>query len=601
MGANRSHGGRPPWPRHRIRPKPGRKARHPGSREAWREGRRIRKRTVASLSRRPPHVVEGFRAVLKGAGAVRDVGDLMRVERSLPHGHAAAVLGTARDLGLERILHRAGGRGRDLALAAVVARVPWPDSRLATARRLSPETATGSLGALPGLGEVAGNEVPDMLDWLPRRQPWIERSLASRHLEDGTLILYDVSSICLEGSKRPLAAFGHDRDGRKGRRQTVFGLPCASDGCPVAVEVFPGNASDPSTVARQADRIRRRFGIGRVAPAGDRGMLATARIREDLEPAGLDWIPALKTVDIRRLLREGPDGAPAPLVPEALVPDAVAEVTGPDFPGERLTVCLNPRLRQERARKREDPLRATEEALAGIAASVRSGRPKGREAIGRRVGRDVNRRKAGRHLEVDVTDDGIAWRRREDRIAAEARLDGVCVIRTSLDAASMGAAEAVEAYKGLAGVERAFRNARTDLRIRPVHVHSPDHVRAHVFMCMLALHVERHMRRRLAPMPFEDDDREAARARRGSPVERAEVSERAKARANTKRTPDGLPVHSLRTLLDDLSGMALNQLRLPGHGDSLLTVVTTPAPVRERAFGLLGVKPDRNVPMRMTG
>ena len=570
-------------------------------REAWREGKRIRKRTVANLSKFPPEVVEGFRAVLKGAVAVRDVGDLLQVERSLLHGHVAAVLGTARDLGLERILHRTRGRERDLALAAVVARVLSPDSKLATARRLSPETATSSLGALLGLGPVAGNEVLDMLDWLLKRQPWIERSLANRHLEDGTLILYDVSSSYLEGSKCTLAAFGHNRDGKKGKRQIVFGMLCAAGGCPVAVEVFPGNASDPSTVARQVNRIRRCFGIGRVALVGDRGMLTTARIREDLEPAGLDWISALKTSDIRKLLREGADGAPAPLVPEALVPDAVAEVTGPDFPGERLMVCLNPRLRQERRRKREDLLKATEEALHGIAASVRSGRLKGREAIDRRVGRDVNRRKVGKHLEVDVTDDGIAWRRRKDRIAAEARLDGVYVVRTSLDAASMGAAEAVEAYKGLAGVERAFRNAKSDLRIRPVYVYSPDHVRAHVFMCMLALHVEWHMRRRLAPMLFEDDDREGARARRSSPVEKAEVSESAKAKADTKLTPDGLPVHSFRTLLDDLSAMALNQLRLPGHGESLLTVVTTPTRVQKRAFELLGVKPDQNVPIRMTG
>ncbi len=571
-------------------------------REAWREGRRIRKRTVANLSKLPPEIVEGFRAVLKGAVAVGDIGELMQVERSLLHGHVAAVLGTVRGLGLERMLHRTRSRERDLALAAVVARVLSPDSKLATARRLSPETATSSLGALLGLGPVTGNEMLDMLDWLLARQPWIERSLANRHLKGGnTLILYDVSSSYLEGSKCTLAAFGHSRDGKRGKRQIVFGLLCAADGCPVAVEVFPGNAGDPSTVAGQVDKVRKRFGIGRVALAGDRGMLTTARIREDLEPAGLDWISALKTSDIRKLLRAGAGGAPAPLAPEALVPDAVAEVTGPDFPGERLMVCLNPRLREERRRKREELLKATEEALEAIAASVRSGRLKGREAIDRRVGRDANRRKVGKHFEIDVTDGGISWRRREARIAAEARLDGVYVVRTSLDSASLGPEAAVEAYKGLAGVERAFRNAKSDLRIRPVYVYSPDHVRAHVFLCMLALHVEWHMRRRLAPLLFEDDDREGARAQRNSPVEKAEVSERAKAKAADKRTPDGLPVHSFRTLLDDLSGMALNQLRLPSHDETLLCVVTAPTPVQKRAFQLLGVKPDQNVPIRLTG
>ena len=564
-------------------------------RQAWREGKRIRKKTVANLSKFPPEIVEGFREVLKGAVAVRDVGELMQVERSLLHGHVAAVLGTARDLGLERMLHRTRSRERQLALAAVVSRVLSPDSKLATARRLSPETATSSLGALLGLGPVDGNEVLDMLDWLLKRQPWIERSLANRCLKDGTLVLYDVSSSYLEGTCCPLAAFGHNRDGKKGKRQIVFGMLCAADGCPVAVEVFPGNAADPSTVASQVNKIRKRFGIDRVALVGDRGMLTAARIREDLEPAGIDWISALKTQDIRKLLKDGADGAPAPLEPGAQFPDAVAEVAGPDFPGERLMVCLNPRLRLERARKRADLLQATEEALARIARSVRSGRLKGRESIDRRVGRDIDRRKVGKHIEVDVTDDGISWRRRQDRIDAEARLDGVYVIRTSLDSASMGAAEAVEAYNSLASVERAFRNAKSDLRIRPVYVYSPDHVRAHVFLCLLALHVEWHMRRRLAPLLFEDDDRAGALAQRNSPVETARRKDAA------MRAADDLPAHSFRTLLDDLSGMALNQLRLPSHGVSLLSVVTKPTPVQKRAFQLLGVDPGHNVPKWLTG
>ncbi|MYG27663.1 MAG: IS1634 family transposase, partial [Boseongicola sp. SB0677_bin_26] len=478
-------------------------------REAWREGKRIRRRTVANLSKMPPALVDAIRAALDGGVVFPSLDSAVAIRRSRPHGHVAAVLGTLRALGLVRVLGRKANRMRDLAVAAVVARIVDPASKLATARALDPETASTSLGAVLGLGPVTGNEMLDMLDWLLARQPWIERSLANRHLKGGnTLILYDVSSSYLEGRKCPLAAFGHNRDGKRGKMQVTCGLLCAADGCPVAVEVFPGNTSDPATVASQVDRVRKRFGIGRVAFVGDRGMLTTARIREDLEPAGLDWISALKTSDIRKLLREGADGAPAPLVPEALVPDAVAEVTGPDFPGERLMVCLNPRLREERARKREDLLKATEEALEAIAASVRSGRLKGREAIDRRVGRDANRRKVGKHFEIDVTDGGISWRRREGRIAAEARLDGVYVIRTSLDSASLGPEAAVEAYKSLASVERAFLTMKASrLRIRPVHVYSEDHVRAHVFLCMLACHVEWHMRRRLAPILFEDDDR----------------------------------------------------------------------------------------------
>ena len=571
-------------------------------RKTWCEGRRVRHKTVANLSGLDPAVVDGFRAVLRGGLVLDDPRKAFAIRRSLPHGHVAAVLGTMRRLGFRRLIGRRKERSRDLALAAVAARIIDPASKLATARALDPETASTSLGTLLGLGPVTGNEMLDMLDWLLARQPWIERSLANRHLKGGnTLILYDVSSSYLEGRCCPLAAFGHNRDGKRGKMQVTYGLLCAADGCPVAVEVFAGNAGDPSTVASQVDKVRSRFGIGRVALVGDRGMLTTARIREDLEPAGLDWISALKTSDIRKLLREGADGAPAPLEPEALVPDAVAEVTGPDFPGERLMVCLNPRLREERRRKREDLLKATEEALDAIAASVRSGRLKGREAIDRRVGRDANRRKVGKHFEIDVTDGGISWRRREGRIAAEARLDGVYVIRTSLDSASLGPAAAVEAYKGLARVERAFLTMKASrLRIRPVHVWSEDHVRAHVFLCMLAYHVEWHMRRDLAPILFEDDDREGARAQRSSPVEPARVSESARAKAADKRTPDGLPVHSLTTLLADLATLTLNHASLPGRPDSRFLLASEPTELQKRAFELLGMDPDRDAYISVT-
>ena len=568
-------------------------------REAWREGKRIRRRTVANLSKMPPALVDAIRAALDGGVVFPSLDAAVAIRRSRPHGHVAAVLGTLRSLGLVRVLGRKAGRMRDLAVAAIVARVVDPASKLATARALDPETASTSLGTLLGLGPVTGNEMLDMLDWLLARQPWIERSLANRHLKGGnTLILYDVSSSYLEGRKCPLAAFGHNRDGKRGKMQVTYGLLCAADGCPVAVEVFAGNAGDPSTVASQVDKVRSRFGIGRMALVGDRGMLTTARIREDLEPSGLDWISALKTGDIRKLLKAGADGAPAPLEPEALVPDAVAEVTGPDFPGERLMVCLNPRLRQERRRKREELLKATEEALEAIAASVRAGRLKGREAIDRRVGRDANRRKVGKHFEIDVTDGGISWRRREARIAAEARLDGVYVIRTSLDSASLGPAAAVEAYKGLARVERAFLTMKASrLRIRPVHVWSEDHVRAHVFLCMLAYHVEWHMRRDLAPILFEDDDREGARAQRNSPVEPARVSESARAKAADKRTPDGLPVHGFTTLLADLATLTLNEVTLPGSPDHAFPLLATPTELQRRAFELLEIDPARDVAM----
>ena len=569
-------------------------------RETWREGKRIRRRTVANLSRLPRFLIDAIDAMLQGGVVFTRLQDAVTIRRAWPHGHAAAVLGVCRKLGMRRILHRSPGRMRDLALAAIVARTVEPGSKLACARALSPDTASSSLGALLNLGPVDGNEMLALLDWLLARQPGIETSLANRHLADGTLVLYDVTSTRLEGRCCPLAAFGHSRDGRKDKMQITFGLLCSRDGCPVAVEVFPGNTGDPATVSAQVAKLRSRFGIARVAVAGDRGMLTTARIRDDLEPAGLDWISALKTSDVRKLLKRAPDGGEAPLRPSRLVPDAVAEVSSPDFPGERLMVCLNPRLRAERGRKREDLLRATERRLEGIAESVRRGRPglRGRDRINRRLGRDLDRFKVGKHFDVEVADDGIAWRRNEGRVAAEAALDGVYAVRTSLGPDEIGADEAVEAYKCLSKVERAFRSMKTvSLEVRPVYVYTADHVRAHVFLCMLAYHVEWHLRRALAPLLFEDGDREGARAKRSSPVQEAEVSDSAGARARTRKTPDGFPVHSLKTLLADLATLTLNDVELPATPNHEFRLLSQPTPLQQRAFELLEVDPARDVAM----
>ena len=579
-------------------------------RQAWRDGQRIRKKTLANLSKLPPEVVDGFRTVLKGGLAVQDPSDLLRVERSWAHGHVAAVLGSCRSLGLERILHRRRSRERDLALAAIVARVLAPDSKLATARRLSPDTADSSLGALLGLGPVSGNEMLALLDWLLARQRWIETSLANRHLQDATLILYDVSCSYLEGRLCPLAACGYNRDGKQGKQQIVCGLLCAADGCPLAVEVFPGNTADPTTVGPQVERIRTRFGIARITLVGDRGMLTTARLREDLQPAGLDWISALKNQSVRTLLKrpkplpgQDPDAVQAPLRPGELVPDQVAEIRSPDYPGERLLVCLNPRLRAERARKREELLQATERILEGIAAQLRRGREplRGRDAIHRRLGRELNRKKVGKHFEIVVGDGELGWSRKPERIAAEAQLDGIYIVRTSLEEEALGAEAAVQAYKSLAGVERAFRTSKDHLRIRPIHVYSEDHVRGHVFLCMLAYYVEWHMRQRLAPLLFQDDDPAAARARRDTPVEPAEVSERAQRKADTKTTPEGFPVHSFPTLLGDLANLVLNRVSLPTQAKTAITIATEPTPLQRRAFDLLGVDPTQTVSITVTG
>ena len=577
-------------------------------REAKREGKRIRRTTLANLSKLPPEIVDGIRALLKGGQVYRPLDESLSIRRALPHGHVAALLGLGRKLGLQRLLHRKRSRSRDLALAAIVARVLHPASKLATARALSPQTATSSLGPLLDLGRVRGNEMLAMLDWLLRRQVWIEKSLARRHLEGRTLLLYDVSSSYLEGRCCSLAAFGHSRDGKRGKRQIVFGVLCAGDGCPLAVEVFPGNTGNPTTVAAQVKKIQGRFGIESIAWVGDRGMLTTARLREDLSPAGLAWISALRTDAIRKLIRPpkagGKGEAPAPLRPGELVPDGIAEILSPDFPGERLLVCLNPRLRQERARKREDLLCATEKILETIASAVRSptGRLRGREAINRRVGRDVSRKKVDKHFLIEVTDEDIRWSRRQEKIDAEAQLDGIYVIRTSLEASAIGAGEAVEAYQSLAQVERAFRSLKTtQLALRPIFVYTEDHVRGHVFLCLLAYYLEWHLRRRLAPLLFEEEDWAGARASRNSPVEKAQVSERTKAKAARKQTAEGLPVHSLRTLLADLSTLTLNQVTLPDAPDHPFPMFAKPTPLQAKAFDLLGVDPTRFVASKLAG
>ena len=570
-------------------------------RQSWREGKKIRHKTIANLSKLPPALVDRIRTVVKGGIALRSLDEAISLRRALPHGHVAAVLGICRQLGMDRLLHRQPGRQRDLALGALIARVLAPDSKLATARRLSPETADTSLGPLLGLGPVTGNEMLNMLDWLLPRQRWIEKSLARRHLSGGTLILYDVTSSYLEGRCCPLAAFGYNRDGKKGKKQIVFGLLCAADGCPVAVEVFAGNTGDPRTVGGQVEKIRSRFGIEHVALVGDRGMITTARIREDLRPNGLDWISALTTKGIRQLLQVAEGASSAPLQPGELVPDAVADIVSPAFPGERLLVCLNPRLREERARKREDLLCATEDLLEKIAASVRQSRLRSRDQINRRVGRDANRKRVEKHFDITVSDNHIAWQRNPVKIGAEAQLDGIYVIRTSLDTDTVSAAEAVDAYKSLAQVERAFRSIKSHLNVRPVFVYRPDHVRAHVFLCMLAYYLQWHLRRRLAPLLFEDDDRPAARAMRQSPVEKAAVSSSAKAKSSTRKTPEGLPVHSFQTLLDDLATLTLNEVTLPGNPDDAFPMVSQPTPLQAKAFELLEIDPSKFVASTRAG
>ena len=558
-------------------------------RESYRADGKVRKRTIANLTDWPEQLVEGLRTLLRGGVAVAGANEALTISRSLPHGHVAAVLGTAERIGLPKLLtDRRGGpegrRYRDLVLALIVNRVIAPASKLATVRALNPETAASSLGERLGLGAVRECEIYESLDWLLDQQARIETGLAKRHLAGGTLTLYDVSSSYLEGRCCELAQHGYSRDHRPDRPQIVYGLLCNRAGCPVAIEVFEGNTADPMTLVNQVNKLKARFGLDRVVLVGDRGMITSARIHEDLKPAGLDWITALRAPKIQELANGGP-------LQLSLFDDRdLAEITDPDYPGERLIVCRNPLLAAERRRKREALLGATERDLSRVklAAERKRAPLRGKAQIGLDVGAVLDKHKMGKHYDLTITDSSFAYRRKEDAIAREARLDGIYVIRTNLPAAILSAEQTVGAYKSLAQVERAFRCLKTvDLEIRPVFHWTAPRVRAHVLLCMLAYYVEFHMRSRLAPLLFDDHDRAAAE--RKSIVAPAERSPAAKRKATSRRTDDGLPVHSFRSLLNDLATVCLNKVSLPSNRKYRFDLPTTPTPLQARAFELLGV------------
>jgi hypothetical protein len=557
-------------------------------RESFRDNGRVGKRTLANLSAWPTALVEGFRTLLKGGVAV--AADGIRIRRALPHGHAAAVLGVIRAIGLDRHLGKPSDkRLAPLAIALIASRMISPASKLATARDLAADTASSSLGRLLGLDAVDEVELYRALDWLGARQGAIETALARRHLKDGALVLYDVSSSWLEGRCCELARFGYSRDGKKGKLQIVYGLLCAADGCPVAVEVFEGNTADPMTLSAQTDKLKARFGLSRVVLVGDRGMITSARIRDELKPAGLDWITALRAPQIRALLDTG--AFQLSLFDER----DLAEITAPEFPGERLVVCKNPLLAEERARKREDLLQATEAAFGKLADRIACGTgPRGQDKIARAVGRIENRYKLAKLFDIAVGEDGFTFARNHARIAAEARLDGFYVIRTSVVDKTLAASDVVGAYKGLARVERAFRSLKTvDLHIRPIHHWLAPRVRAHVFLCMLACHVEWHMRERLKPMLFDDDDPTAAARERASIVAPAQPSPAALRKRASKLDADGLPVHSFQSLLRDLATCTLNEMTTILNEAYSFTLVATPTPIQAQAFALLAVDPTK--------
>jgi len=556
-------------------------------RESYRQAGKTRNRTLANLTDWPTHVVEGLRILLKGGQAV-EAGGGFEIVRSLPHGHVAAVLGSLRQLGLDKIIASRPSRQRDLVIALIVARVIDPGSKLAAARGLCEQTAATSLGEVLVLTDADEQELYAAMDWLLPRQGRIEQALADRHLKDGTLVLYDVTSSYFEGKACPLAQFGHSRDGKKDKLQIIFGLLCDVQGRPIAVEVFEGNTGDPGTVASQVRKLRDRFGLKRVVLVGDRGMLTEARIREDLDPVeGLDWITALRAPAIAALVEAG-------RVDMSLFDQQdLAEVTWPErYPGQRLIVCRNPALAAERTRKRQELLEATEKDLAVIAKAVaRPGKPlRGADQIGLRVGKVIGRHKVAKHFCIEITDDSFRYERNRQAIAAEAVLDGFYVVRTSLPRHTLDAEQTVRAYKGLSKAERAFRSLKTvDLKVRPIHHHLADRVRAHVLLCMLAYYVEWHMRQQLAPVLFDDEDPQAGEALRQSVVAPAQRSPAAQAKAAKKHTADGGPVHSFQTLLSDLATICKNRIQPEVPGSGTFEKTTQPTAFQEQALSLLKV------------
>jgi hypothetical protein len=559
-------------------------------REGYRENGKVVKRTLANLSGWDPQLVEHFRVLLKGGVAVESASSLLTIERSLPHGHVAAVLGAARGSGAEIWFGSAPKELQPLLLAMLVARVIAPASKLATHRLLHEDTASCSLGRVLGVGQCSADELYRGLDWLHEAQPSIERRLARQHLAGATLVLYDLTSTWMTGRCCELAAYGHSRDGKRADPQIVFGLVCTAQGCPIAVEVFKGNTADPTTVAPQVVKLKARFGIEHLAWVGDRGMLTSARIEQVLKPQGMDWVSSLRAPQIALLAAEH-----GPFQPSLFDERNLLELTSQHFPGERLVVCRNPLLSEERARKRAELLAATELDLAKIAAATQRARNplRGEQAIALRVGRVIERFHMAKHFELSITHTRLAWQPKSESIAAEAALDGLYLIRTSVPTAQLDAAAAVAAYKSLTHVERAFRSIKTiDLHVRPVFHYSAERVRAHVFLCMLAYYVEWHMRERLKSMLFDDEHLEEVSAGRASPVLKAVRSEHAKAKDASKHADDGLPLHSLRTLLQDLSTLTYNIARTGANPDATIVITSRPTPIQNKAFKLLAINPD---------
>lgn len=555
-------------------------------RESFRQDGRVQNRTLANISHWPPDKVEALRQLLKGDYEQLPVLEsAFAITRSLPHGHVAAVLATMDHLKLPLVLDEQPSRERDRVLALIASRILEPGSKLATSRSLRPETCHHSLGESLQLGALNEDDLYAAMDWLITRQPQIEAALARRHLRQGTLVLYDLTSSYFEGHHCPLGQYGYSRDERRSNPQIVFGILSTAEGCPVAVEVFEGNTGDPKTVAAQVSKLRERFHLERIVLVGDRGMLTEKRIEQDLRPhEGLEWITALRSPQIQALAREG-------MVQLSLFDEQdLAEIEHPDYPGERLIVCRNPLLAAERVRKRAELLAAAEKKLKDIEASTKRKRQpiRSAEKISYLIGKALASSKVEKYFQWEITPQGLRWARNPERIQRDAALDGIYVLRTSVSAQHLDSEQTVLAYKRLAVVERAFRSLKSvDLNVRPIYHRVPDRVRAHILLAVLAYYVEWHMRQALAPVLFDDEQRGGARP---SPVAPAVRSPEAQAKARSQRTADQHPVQSFQDWLKDLATIVKNRIQPRLASLPAFQVITRPTTSQQYALELLSVK-----------
>jgi len=518
-------------------------------RRSIRKGKTVTHETLGNLSHLPDHLIDIIKRSLKGEAFV-PAADAFKITRSLPHGHVEAILTMVHKLGLDDLIASEPSRSRSLVVAMIVQRLVFPSSKLANTRHWHDTTLAAELD----VADANEDHLYDAMDWLLQRQSAIEKKLAKRHLTDGGLVLYDVTSSYYEGKTCPLARFGHDRDGKTGLPIIVYGALTDADGRPVAVQVFPGNTGDPKTVPDQVETLTKRFGLSRVVLVGDRGMLTQTQINVLKQHPGLGWISALRSGSIRRLLDDGL------LVKTALESERLAEITSPEFPGERLMACYNPQLAEQRRGKRQELLAATEKELSTLAASVAksANHPETAAEIGVRAGKIINHYRMAKHFTLTIRDGHLGWVRKANAITNEELLDGIYVIRTSEPAERLTAADGVRSYKRLALVEQAFRCLKgIDLLVRPIHHRIADRVRAHILLCLLAFYVEWHLRKAWEPLLFEDEELTADRRTR-DPVAPARASESARRKKKTHATPGGLPVHSFRTLMAHLGTRCRN-------------------------------------------